>query len=72
MFALFFRLQRVGGPVFLSQIGYVAAAVGLVSGTVLLGERYTAATWTGGLVAVAGVALVTRSQARPTIQRASG
>ncbi len=26
MFALFFRLQVVGGPVYLSQIGYVAAA----------------------------------------------
>src|SRR5947207_3906282 len=29
MFAFFFRLQAVGGPVYLSQIGYVAAAVGL-------------------------------------------
>lgn len=64
MLALFFRLQRVGGPVFLSQIGYVAAAVGLVSGTALLGERYGAATWAGAAVAVAGVALVTWSQAR--------
>ncbi len=33
MFALFFRLQAVGGPVYLSQIGYVAAALGLISGT---------------------------------------
>ncbi len=64
MLALFFRLQQAGGPVFLSQIAYVAAAVGLVSGTVLLGERYGAATWGGALVAVAGVALVTWSQAR--------
>ena len=64
MLALFFRLQQAGGPVFLSQIGYVAAAVGLASGTVLLGERYGAATWVGALVAVAGVALVTWSQAR--------
>jgi drug/metabolite transporter (DMT)-like permease len=64
MLALFFRLQEVGGPVFLSQIGYVAAAVGLVSGTALLGERYAAATWAGALVVVAGVALVARSQAK--------
>jgi drug/metabolite transporter (DMT)-like permease len=64
MLALFFRLQRVGGPVFLSQIGYVAAAVGLVSGTMLLGERYGVATWAGAAVTVAGVALVTWSQAR--------
>jgi drug/metabolite transporter (DMT)-like permease len=63
MLALFFRLQQVGGPVYLSQIGYVAAAVGLVSGTLVLGERYPAATWLGALVVVAGVALVTWSQA---------
>lgn len=64
MLALFFRLQQVGGPVYLSQIGYVAAAVGLVSGTFVLGERYPPATWLGALVVVAGVALVTWSQAR--------
>src|SRR5690606_29489407 len=40
MFVFFFRLQDVGGPVYLSQIGYVAAAVGLFSGTLFLGERY--------------------------------
>ena len=62
--AMFFRLQQVGGPVYLSQIGYVAAAVGLVAGTVILGERYPPATWAGALVVVAGVALVTWSQAR--------
>jgi drug/metabolite transporter (DMT)-like permease len=28
MFVFFFRLQQVGGPVYLSQIGYVAAAIG--------------------------------------------
>jgi drug/metabolite transporter (DMT)-like permease len=64
MLSMFFRLQQVGGPVYLSQIGYVAAAVGLVSGTLVLGERYPPATWAGALVVVAGVALVTWSQAR--------
>ncbi len=43
--AMFFRLQQVGGPVYLSQIGYVVAAVGLVTGTFLLGESYAPATW---------------------------
>jgi drug/metabolite transporter (DMT)-like permease len=66
MFALFFRLQAVGGPVYLSQIGYVAAAVGLGSGTLLLGEHYPAATWVGALIVAAGIALVTYAQARPT------
>ncbi len=63
MFALFFRLQMVGGPVFLSQIGYVGAAVGLVSGSLVLGERYPATTWLGALVVAIGIALVTYSQA---------
>lgn len=62
MFAFFFRLQAVGGPVYLSQIGYVAAAVGLVSGTLFLGERYGAATWLGALIIAVGVALTTKAQ----------
>ncbi len=61
-FALFFRLQAVGGPVYLSQIGYVAAAVGLIVGVAFLGERYGIATWSGaGLIAL-GVAMSTRAQ----------
>lgn len=53
MFALFFRLQAVGGPVTLSQIGTVAAAVGVIIGTVGLGERYGLIVWTGvGLIAI--------------------
>ncbi len=62
--AMFFRLQQVGGPVYLSQIGYAAAAVGLVAGTFILEERYPPATWAGAVVVVIGVALVTWSQAR--------
>jgi drug/metabolite transporter (DMT)-like permease len=62
MFAFFFRLQAVGGPVYLSQIGYVAAAIGLLSGTLFLGERYEAATWLGALIIGAGVVLTTRAQ----------
>lgn len=62
MFAFFFRLQAVGGPVYLSQIGYVAAAIGLVSGTIFLGERYAAATWAGALIIVLGVIMTTKAQ----------
>lgn len=62
MFAFFFRLQAVGGPVYLSQIGYVAAAVGLFSGTLFLGERYGPPTWLGALIIVAGVFLTTKAQ----------
>jgi drug/metabolite transporter (DMT)-like permease len=62
MFAFFFRLQAVGGPVYLSQIGYVAAAVGLFSGTLFLGEHYLLLTWAGAAIIVAGVFVTTRAQ----------
>ena len=64
MFAFYFRLQAVGGPVYLSQIGYVAAAIGLFSGTLFLGEHYRLLTWAGALVIIAGVAITTKAQAR--------
>ncbi|MCM0750584.1 EamA family transporter [Brucella pseudogrignonensis] len=64
MFALFFRLQAVGGPVYLSQIGYVAAALGLISGTLFLGENYPPLTWIGAVVIAIGVALTTKAQKR--------
>jgi len=64
MFAFFFRLQAVGGPVYLSQIGYVAAAVGLFSGTLFLGERYGLLTWLGAVIIVAGVFLTTKAQSQ--------
>lgn len=66
MFALFFRLQVVGGPVYLSQIGYVAAATSLLIGTLALGEHYGLATWGGGLVIVAGVVATTLDRGHKT------
>jgi drug/metabolite transporter (DMT)-like permease len=64
MFVFYFRLQAAGGPVYLSQIGYVGAAVGLIAGTLFLGERYALLTWVGAAVVVGGVAMTTRAQAR--------
>lgn len=63
MFAFFFRLQAVGGPVYLSQIGYIGAAVALASGTLFLGESYHLATWAGAGIIVAGVVMTTKAQA---------
>lgn len=63
MFSFFFRLQRIGGPIYLSQIGYVAAAVGLAAGS-LLGEKYGLATWLGALIVAVGVALTTVAQSK--------
>jgi drug/metabolite transporter (DMT)-like permease len=64
MFAVFFRLQIVGGPVYLSQIGYVAAAIGLFSGTFFLGERYGLLTWLGAVVIAIGVIVTTKAQSQ--------
>lgn len=61
---LYFRLQQLGGPVLLSQIGYVAAAVGLIAATVLLGERYVWETWAGAGIIAAGIALTVLAQRR--------
>lgn len=64
MFAFFFRLQAVAGPVYLSQIGYVAAAIGLVSGVLFLGESYSPLTWMGAGIITVGVIMTTRAQSR--------
>ncbi len=57
-YVLYFRLQVVAGPVYLSQIGYVATAVGLGSGALAFGETYSSWVWGGAAVIVAGVLLV--------------
>ncbi|MCG8383559.1 MAG: DMT family transporter [Gammaproteobacteria bacterium] len=54
---LTFRLQRFGGPVILSQLGYVAAASGLIASTSLLGERYPLLTWLSAAVIAMGIAV---------------
>ncbi len=64
MFAVFFRLQAVGGPVYLSQIGYVAAAIGLISGMMFLGESYRPETWFGAVLISIGLAMTTKAQLR--------
>ena len=62
MFALYFRLQAVGGPVYLSQIGYVGAAVALLAGTLFLGEGYQLMTWIGAGIITVGVLMTTKAQ----------
>ena len=62
LFALFFRLQSIGGPVTLSQIGTVAAAVGALAGTWGFGERYPDIAWVGVAVIGVGIALTIRAR----------
>lgn len=64
MYLTFFRLQAVGGPTYLSQIGYLAAAVGVAVGVWVLGESYPPAVWAGIAVVALGIALTTLAQAR--------
>ncbi|MBZ9964187.1 DMT family transporter [Mesorhizobium sp. BR1-1-2] len=71
MFAFFFRLQAVGGPVYLSQIGYVAAAIGLFAGTIFLGEHYQLLTWAGAVIITAGVFITTKAQSRTSARAQS-
>ncbi|MBO6827327.1 MAG: DMT family transporter [Sneathiella sp.] len=63
-FPLFFRLQKLSGPVLLSQVGYVAAAVGLLMATIFLGERYSLITWGGAFVIGIGIAVSVAAEVR--------
>lgn len=64
LFPLVFRLQVLGGAILLSQIGYVAAGVGLVLATVVLGEHYPAPIWLGAAIIALGLALTTYDRLR--------
>lgn len=64
MFSVFFRLQQVGGPTYLSQIGYVGAGVALLAGTVFLHERYALVTWFGAAVIAIGIGFSVFAQRR--------
>lgn len=61
-FPVYFRLQKYGGPVLLSQLGYIAAAVGLAAATLFLGEHYGWLTWLGALVILVGIGFTIRAQ----------
>lgn len=62
LFSAFFRLQQIGGPTYLSQIGYVAAAVGLAVGVGYFGEVYPLGVWLGVGIVAGGIAISTFAQ----------
>jgi drug/metabolite transporter (DMT)-like permease len=64
MYLTFFRLQAVGGPTYLSQIGYVAAVLSVGLGVSFLGERYPPMVWAGVAVVALGIGLTTIAQMR--------
>lgn len=69
MYLTFFRLQAVGGPTYLSQIGYVAAVLSVAVGITFLGETYPPGVWLGVAVVAVGIALSTLAQVRPRHSR---
>ena len=66
MFLMLFQLQHIGGPTYLSQIGYVAAAVGLFIGATYFGEIYPLSVWIGAGVVALGITVSTWSGLRKT------
>lgn len=63
-YGLYFRLQEVAGPVYLSQIGSVAAVIGLALGYLVFGEVPNAAKIAAVLSVGLGIVLVTLGKGR--------
>jgi drug/metabolite transporter (DMT)-like permease len=63
---IYFELQRSGGIVSFSQIGYIGAVFGLIGGAVILSERYAASTWFAALVIALGVGVSEVLKRRPS------
>ncbi|WP_112664689.1 DMT family transporter [Microvirga flavescens] len=57
-FLMFMRLQKAAGPVYVSQVGYVATAFGLASGALVFGETYSPWIWIASITIVLGVLVV--------------
>ncbi len=61
-FLLLLILQRIGGPVFLSLIGAVSAAVGIPIAVILLGEPMLAAVIPSGVLIMTGIIFMMKGQ----------
>ncbi len=68
-YALYFRLQHLAGPVYLSQIGYVGTVFAMPLAVLVFGERVTSVMLASVALVIAGVFLVRPRPARP---RSSG
>lgn len=70
-FVVYFRLIRIAGEVFMSQVGYLVVAVGIIAGMVVFGERHSLWAWGGMALMLAGVALVNSGQQLAAGRRAA-
>ncbi len=61
-YLLYFSLIRHAGSVFMSQVGYIVVAIGIVGGMLIFGERYSLWVWGGVALLMAGLTLVNAGQ----------
>ena len=61
-YSLYFTLQKLAGPVYLSQIGSVGAAAGAALAVIILGETAVPALGLAMIVILAGAFLVNRTR----------
>ncbi|HIJ61641.1 MAG TPA: DMT family transporter [Rhodospirillaceae bacterium] len=67
-YLMFMEIQRLGGPVTLSLVGFVITPTGLAAGVLVLDERYGPTVWAATAVIFVGVAvnqLAAMRQPRP-------
>ena len=64
LYVLYFMLQKLAGPVYLSQIGSVGALVGLALATLVLAEPLTPKILAAGALVAGGIWLVNRGARR--------
>ncbi len=69
MVAVHSRLQYVGGPTYLSQIGYVAAGVALFIGMLFFKEKYSWITWIGAMCILLGAGISMKAQKKQSNQQ---
>ena len=59
---LIFEILRLGGPLFLSQFGYIVVLTGFGWGAVIFGERLSNSAWIAAALLLAGLAVLTWSK----------
>lgn len=71
MFGLYFRLQKLAGPVYLSQIGSVSAVIGVGLAFILFSEIPTYADMMAAGLIAAGIVLVNRRKLQPAAKQSA-
>lgn len=63
-YGLFFRLQQVGGPLYVSQMSYMNTAVGVAFAVLLFSEKLSVWIWLALALIVVGVAMVNATRGK--------